>query len=134
MKPAYIVGGVVILAAVVLGAVSFANSLTPYVSIAEARNAGRSVQVHGYLKEELGYDASGEYRFVLTDDRGDEMLVVYRGTRPANFQQASGFVAIGRFDPEAGVFRARKLLVKCPSKYQQQSEEYQRQRATEAVP
>ncbi|MGC8874199.1 MAG: cytochrome c maturation protein CcmE [Chloroflexia bacterium] len=134
MKPAHIIGGLVILAAVVLGAVSFANSLTPYVSIAEARSTGRSVQVHGYLKEDLGYDASGEYRFVLMDDRGDEMLVSYKGTRPANFEQATGFVAIGRFDPEAGVFRARKLLVKCPSKYQEQSEEYQRQRATEAVP
>ncbi len=134
MKPAYIVGGLVVLAAVVLGAVSFVNSLTPYVSIAEARSAGRSVQVHGYLKEDLGYDASGAYRFILTDDQGDEMLVVYKGTRPANFQQASGFVAIGRYDAQTDSFQARKLLVKCPSKYQEQSEEYQRQRATEAVP
>lgn len=134
MKPAYVVGGLVLLAAVALGAVSFANSLTPYVSIAEARNSGRSVQVHGYLKEDLGYDASGTYRFVLTDDQGDEMLVVYRGTRPTNLQQASGLVAIGRYDPETDSFQARKLLVKCPSKYREQSEEYQRQRATEAVP
>ena len=33
-----------------------------------------------------------------------------------------------------GVFRAAKILVKCPSKYQEQSEEYQQQRATEGTP
>lgn len=122
MKPAYIVGGVVLVAAVVLGALSFANSLTPYVSIAEARDSRRSVQVHGYLKEVLGYDQEGNFRFVLVDDQDDAMVIVYERPRPANFDQASGFVAIGRYDPAGQVFRARKLLVKCPSKYQEQGQ------------
>lgn len=134
MKVAYIVGGIVIVAAVVLGAIAFSNTLTPYVPIAEARSTNHSVQVHGYLKEDLGYDQAGRFRFVLTDDNGDQMVVVYSGPRPANFEQANGFVAIGRYDSGEGTFLARKLLVKCPSKYQEQSEEYQRQRATEGTP
>lgn len=134
MKPAHIIGGVVVLAAVVLGGLAFANTLTPYVSIAEARTANRNVQVHGYLKETLGYDDAGHFRFVITDDNGDELTIVYEQPRPANFEQASGFVAIGRYDPQADVFRATKLLVKCPSKYQEQSEQYQRERSPETAP
>lgn len=134
MKPAYIVGGVVIVAAVVLGALAFANTLTPYVSISEARTVSRSVQVHGYLEERLPYDEAGGLRFVLVDDEGEQMTVVYDQPRPANFEQATGFVVIGRYDPLEQVFHADRILVKCPSRYQEQSEEYQQQRATERAP
>jgi len=112
-----------VLAAVIFGALAFANTLTPYVSIAEARQSDRSVQVHGFLKEVLGYDEQGHYRFVLVDEADDEMTVVYEQPRPANFEQASGFVAIGRYDSTAEVFRAHKLLVKCPSKYESADED-----------
>ena len=134
MKPAYLVGGIVILVAVVLGGLAFANTLTPYVSIAEARAANRSVQVHGFLKETLGYDPEGHFRFIIVDDKGDVLTIVYEQPRPANFEQANGFVAIGRYDPQTDVFRATKLLVKCPSKYQEQSAQYQQERPTEAAP
>jgi cytochrome c-type biogenesis protein CcmE len=134
LKPVYIVGGIVVLAAVVLGGLAFANTLTPYVSIAEARSANRNVQVHGYLKETLGYDAAGHFRFVIVDDQDDEMTIVYEQSRPSNFDQASGFVAIGRYDAQEGVFRATKLLVKCPSKYQEEGAQYQQQRPAEATP
>jgi cytochrome c-type biogenesis protein CcmE len=127
VKPAYIVGAIIVLVAVVFGAFAFANTLTPYVSIAEARGSPRSVQVHGFLKETVGYDEQGRYRFVLVDEAGDEMTVVYEQPRPANFEQANGFVAIGRYDPLEDVFQARKLLVKCPSKYQEQAAEFQNQ-------
>ena len=134
MKPAYIIGGIVILAAVVLGGIAFANTLTPYVSIAEARSSGRTVQVHGYLQKTLGYDEAGHFRFVIVDDNNDVLTIVYEQPRPANFEQATGFVAVGRYDAAQDVFRASKLLVKCPSKYQEQSEEYQRQQPAEAAP
>jgi cytochrome c-type biogenesis protein CcmE len=131
VKPAYIIGGVVILAAIVFGALAFANNLTPYVTIAEARAADRSVQVHGYLKEALGYDELERFNFVLEDDQGDEMLIVYDQAQPANFEQATGFVVIGRYDHSENAFLADKILVKCPSKYQEQAEEYQDQKGTE---
>jgi len=134
MKPIYLLGGVVVLAAVVLGALAFVQALTPYVSIAEAKASGRSVQVHGFLKETLGYDAGGRFRFVLVDEKGDEMTVAYGKSRPANFDQATGFVVIGRYDAASGLFLAEQVLVKCPSKYQEQGQEYLRERAGETAP
>jgi cytochrome c-type biogenesis protein CcmE len=44
--------------------------------------------------------------------------VRYHGLRPANFEDAISIVAIGSWDAGANEFAARKLLVKCPSKYQ----------------
>lgn len=128
LRPAYILGVVAILAAIVWGALAFSRMLTPYVSFAEARQSQRLVQVHGYLKELLGYDQDRHFRFVLVDDRGDTLTVVYEKALPANFGQAKGFVAIGRYDRGAGLFRAEQLLVQCPSKYQEQGA------PTEAVP
>lgn len=46
--------------------------------------------------------------------------VVYTRPKPANFEQAVSLVAIGRYDVTKGVFLADDMLVKCPSKYQEQ--------------
>jgi cytochrome c-type biogenesis protein CcmE len=132
VKPGYIIGGIVVVGAIVLGALAFFSTLTPYVSVAEARRSGGSVQVRGYLQESQGYDADGHYRFVLVDDKGDTMTVVYEQPLPANFDQVKSFVVGGRYDPATGFFRADKILVKCPSKYQEQSE--QNQPPAETVP
>lgn len=48
------------------------------------------------------------------------MKVVYTRPKPANFEQAVSLVAIGRHDMTKGVFLADDMLVKCPSKYQEQ--------------
>jgi cytochrome c-type biogenesis protein CcmE len=113
-----ILGGVVIAAFLGFGMFSFQKSLTPYVSFAEARDAGRAVQVKGYpnhatsrLDPELK-----AFCFTLRDDTGSTMDVVYRGAKPGNFEQAESVVAIGRY--EAGTLHADQLLVKCPSKYE----------------
>ncbi|MBI4758133.1 MAG: cytochrome c maturation protein CcmE, partial [Chloroflexi bacterium] len=58
------------------------------------------------------------FHFTLVDDRGDRMEIVYKGLKPANFDQATGVVAVGQY--QNGVFQAKQLLVKCPSKYQEQ--------------
>ncbi len=134
MKVVYVVGGLVLLAALVWGGLAFTNHLTPYVSIAEARAASRTVQVHGYMRETLGYDDAGRWRFVLVDDRGDVLTVACEQVPPAGLEGAAGLVAIGRYDASANLFRATRLLSECPSKYQEQSEEYQRRRPTEVLP
>lgn len=128
LRPAYILGVVVILAAVALGALAFERNLTPYVSYDEARRSERHVQVHGYLQKSLGYDQDNHFRFVMVDGRGDTLTVVCEKALPTNFEQAKGFVAIGRYDRSAGLFRAEQLLVQCPSKYQELGP------PTEAVP
>jgi cytochrome c-type biogenesis protein CcmE len=118
LKPAHIVGIAVILGALAFGATSFQSSLTPYVTVAEAKNATGTVQVSGLLADQGTYDQSGSFVFTMKDDKANTLKVIYKHPRPANFEQATGVVAIGRF--EAGVLQAETLLVKCPSKYEEQ--------------
>ena len=100
---------------------TFRTTLTPYVSFAEARAASRVVQVAGALeKQSTRYDTEAEaFYFALLDaETGATLPVRYHGLRPANFEDAISIVAIGSWDAGAQEFRAEKLLVKCPSKYQ----------------
>ncbi len=118
MRLSYILGGLVIIAALAFGASAFGKSLTPYVPFAEAHSGRGPVQVHGYIDGKGSYDAENDFHFTLVDDRGDRMEIVYKGLKPANFDQATGVVAVGQY--QNGVFQAKQLLVKCPSKYQEQ--------------
>ena len=118
IRPMYIIGGAVILAALAYGASAFQTSLTPYVAVAEAKNAKGTVQVSGLLGDLGTYDAAGNFVFTLKDDKNNTLMVVYKHPKPANFDQATGVVAIGRY--QGGVLQAESLLVKCPSKYEEQ--------------
>ena len=72
------------------------DSLHP---IAEAKAAKGLVQVSGLVDNgKSGYDASGNFTFVLTDDQGNKMPVVYKRVKPANFDHAIGVVAVGRYN------------------------------------
>ena len=117
MKRRYLIGGVIILAFILFGMRTFMRHITPYVSIAEARRVHKTVQVSGLLGVNKGtYDPqTHSLRFILTDKHGDSLLVTYRGVKPANFDNTTSVVVIGKYD--SGVFKAKKLLLKCPSKY-----------------
>ena len=117
MNKSYLIGGLLIVAFLSIGAVGFMKSLTPYVSISEARAATTTVQVKGALdKGRISVDKSGDLNFYITDEKDQELKVIYRGSKPGNFTQASHVVAIGAYHDDA--FHADKLIVKCPSKYQ----------------
>ena len=98
------------------GVTAFQGSLTPYRSFRDAR-AGGYVQVNGTLADPATTATrEGVLHFQLKDVDGEVMSIAYEGVKPANFEQATSVVAIGRF--HEGVFEADQLLVKCPSKYQ----------------
>jgi cytochrome c-type biogenesis protein CcmE len=116
-----ILGVALLLAFVGFALAAFRTSLTPYVSYEQARGNDRAVQVAGALEQgSTSYDqSSSSLLFTLRDpESGATLPVRYEGVRPANFEDAISIVAIGRWDAEAEVFTAGKLLVKCPSKYQ----------------
>jgi len=94
------------------------GGVTPYVGFQEARAAGGNVQVMGeILPAGTQYDTeSGSFIFYIADKSGDQLKVIYNGTKPGNFDQATSVVCIGKYSGES--FYASKLLVKCPSKYQ----------------
>lgn len=101
---------------------SFADSVTPYVGIQEAKAAtSSSVQVKGILAKDAPAPRMEGKDFVFTlqdEETGEELLVRYHGTKPDQFDEAHHIVAIGRMQGES--FSSDKLLIKCPSKYEQQ--------------
>jgi cytochrome c-type biogenesis protein CcmE len=117
MKRRTIIGLSVIVIFSAFAFYTFRSALNPYVSFAEAANTPRTVQVAGSLdKDSISYDSSAnELRFFLVDQGGTRALVVYEGAKPNNLEHAESVVVIGNYGD--GAFRARKLLVKCPSKY-----------------
>jgi cytochrome c-type biogenesis protein CcmE len=98
---------------------SFKQEMTPYVGFREAQTLGRTLQVAGALVKGSSSYADGALLFTIEEPgTGETMRVVYRGVKPANFEEALSVVAIGAFDAGRGTLEAEKLLVKCPSKYQ----------------
>jgi cytochrome c-type biogenesis protein CcmE len=124
MKPLHIAGIGIVLLAVVFGLFGLKDAFRPYTtSVAEAASSSRSVQLAGFLGSTGEYDEQKRWTFMLQDEDGAMVKVVSNETRPPNFEQAISVVAIGRFDKGQNAFMAEKLLVKCPSKYQEQLEQ-----------
>ncbi|NJP04805.1 MAG: cytochrome c maturation protein CcmE [Chloroflexaceae bacterium] len=122
IKPIHMVGIGIIMIAMVFGAFGFKDGFRSYTtSIDEARQNAQHVQLAGFLGSVGEYDADGRWTFLLQDESGDQVLVLSQEPRPANFEHATSIVAIGRYDPSMDAFIADDLLVKCPSKYQEQS-------------
>jgi cytochrome c-type biogenesis protein CcmE len=120
IKKSYVIGGVVIVLAMAMAMYTFQSTLTSYVTVSEAKASNRAVQVAGIVVEGTDkYDlASNNLLFTLREDGGDQMMVEYDGPRPGNFDNVTKVVAIGKYEPKKGVFLARELLVKCPTKYE----------------
>jgi cytochrome c-type biogenesis protein CcmE len=121
VRPLHLIGMAIIALAIGLGYLGLQQAFRPYTtSISEAVRSGRSVQLQGFLGSTGAYDAEGNFTFDLQDSTGQLVKVVYAQPKPANFEQAVSVVAIGHYDATKGVFLADELLVKCPSKYQEQ--------------
>lgn len=98
----------------------FTDSVTPYVSVADARAAQRNVQVKGVPDGTVApHMEDGHFVFSIADeDTGETMLVRYKGAKPDTFDDAYHVVAVGKYTGDA--FAADKLLIKCPSKYEEE--------------
>ena len=101
---------------------NLSESVTPYVSIAEAEASKSNVQVKGLLyKDFQPQQIDDNFCFVLQDEEtGQTMPVKYHGTKPDQFDSAYHIVAIGKYNADDKNFHANKLLIKCPSKYENQ--------------
>jgi cytochrome c-type biogenesis protein CcmE len=123
MKPKYIVGILIILVFIVFAAINLSKSLTPYVSLDDAKKSSKVVQVKGQrVVGSENFDVDKKvFTFKMEDDKGEQFSVVYHGVKPANLEEAEEIVVIGRYTQ--GQFEADQLLVKCPSKYQAEGAE-----------
>lgn len=131
MKKSHILIIVVIAAAIGI-LVSTAGDASTYVGFNEAyemATAGNKRDIH--VVGELTKDASGNivgiepgldkvsFSFVLVDENGKKQRVEYHEPMPQDFTKSEKVVVIGRYEGE--VFKASKILLKCPSKYQEQN-------------
>lgn len=119
MNVKVIVGVVVIIAGLVLGAMNFFESNIEYTNFAAAERSGKKVQVKGeWVKEkESSFNAQkAQFMFYMKDDAERVVRVVLDGGKPNNFELATSVVAKGKFDGDS--FHASDVLTKCPSKYE----------------
>ncbi|MBQ7454056.1 MAG: cytochrome c maturation protein CcmE, partial [Selenomonadaceae bacterium] len=92
---------------------NLAESVTPYVSIAEARaSSSNSVQVKGLLdKNFVPQQTCDEFTFSLADEESGETLKIkFDGIKPDQFDEAYHIVAVGKYDTTDNSFHAKKLL------------------------
>ncbi len=130
MKISHIIGVVAIAIAIAV-IVSMSGSASTYVDFQQAatlatEGSARKVHVVG----ELSKDASGSivgmmykpqedpnfFEFYLKDDKDKIQKVVYLNPMPQDFERSEKVVVIGAMKND--VFLADKILMKCPSKYQ----------------
>jgi cytochrome c-type biogenesis protein CcmE len=130
MKPKYIIALVII--AVAVGIIILtAGDASTYVNFGQAQqmaSEGSTTPIHvvGQLKkDEAGHIVGLEnsidklsFSFVLIDDDKKEQTVYYNEPMPPDFLRSEKVVVIGGYQGER--FIAKKILLKCPSKYQEQ--------------
>ena len=61
-------------------------------------------------------------RFSIEDENGATLPIVFYGPRPDNFQRAASAIVEGELLAD-GSFQADTLLLKCPSRYEEEPEE-----------
>ena len=130
MKKSYIVAMVIIAVAVAI-IVSTSSDASSYVTFTEAKNmaiANSKAKVHvvGTLPKNERGEIIGVYpsedklsfSFVLIDEHQQEQEVYYNEPMPTDFKRSEQVVIVGSYQND--VFVADKILLKCPSKYQEQ--------------
>jgi len=85
---------------------------------------GQRVRVNGDVVEGTeDWDANNVVlRFSISDESGGILPIVFFGPRPDNFQRAASAIIEGELMPD-GTFQAETLLLKCPSRYEEEPEE-----------
>jgi len=122
MKKIHIVAGVLMAGAVLLFVLTSTDFGTYYTfAEAELLEDERNVKIIGHLSKdkEMVYNPEidpNRFTFYMTDEEGDERKVVLLSEKPQDFEMSEQLVLTGRF--RDGTFVAREMLMKCPSKYQ----------------
>lgn len=130
MKKSHILGLLVIAAAIAI-IISTAGDASTYVGFEEAlamSTAGNKKEIHvvGELKKDtdghiIGLEEGTDrvsFSFIMIDENGKEQKVFYDEPMPSDFTRSEKVVVIGSYENES--FKASKILLKCPSKYQEQ--------------
>ncbi|HUH18680.1 cytochrome c maturation protein CcmE [Albibacterium sp.] len=123
--------GIVVIAVFIAIIISIYGDSSTYASFDEAQETEAELHVVGQLnkEKELVYNPTQNanyFSFYMLDEHGKECKVVFQGSKPQDFERSEQIVLTGKMVGEE--FHASKILMKCPSKYNDQQIE-----VTEAV-
>ncbi len=127
----FFVGGFLLLAVVVALIVQATISTGAYYMTVHEVRAGAATLVGQRVRVSGEVVAGSEdwnaqqitLRFAISDEHSDQQLpIVFYGPRPDNFQRAASAIVEGELLPD-GAFKAETLLLKCPSRYEEDPEE-----------
>lgn len=122
MKKTHIAGIIIIALAVTTLIISLGDT-SAYVTFDKAeKHPGKEYHVVGKLAEDkpLIYNPRKDpnfFAFYMIDSTGRQQKVIYRDAKPRDFERSDKIVIIGQMGEKA--FHASKILMKCPSKYQE---------------
>ena len=122
----FLVGGAVV--ALVIGlliATSFSGSTSDYLTIAEVKALDveqvRDSRVAGAIvPNSVGWNTRELHLTFMIEDETGTLPISYHGPQPDMLVDAVEAVAIGKYDHAGQVFEAEELLMKCPSKYEEE--------------
>lgn len=130
MKKTHIFG-IVIIAIAVMIIIITAGDASTYVTFLEAKkmaSEGKNKKIHvvGQLKKDEDNNVTGlqvtedklSVSFLMVDGENTEQKVYYNEPMPPDLMRSEQVVVIGSF--KENVFVADKILLKCPSKYQEE--------------
>ncbi len=122
MKKSHLLAIVVV--AVAIGIlISASKDVTTYANFAQATQSEDKVKLVGQLVKErpVEYDPEKDPNFLafyLKDDAGEVRRVELLAAKPQDFERSESIVLTGKMKGET--FAASDMLLKCPSKYQDQ--------------
>lgn len=127
MKNKYIFGGVIIVIFMAVMVYLLTQTSIQYEeNFNRIRTTDKSFKATGVWVKDKNYELDNQKRtfsFYLADAYGVEMKVLYKGSMPNNFESATSVVVTGKYHD--GVFEAKDILTKCPSKYEGEYKEEQ---------
>jgi cytochrome c-type biogenesis protein CcmE len=120
MKTTHII--ILVFIAIAIGVlISFTGDLSSYETVASAQQKeGKFVRLIAKVDKTapIEYDAVKNPNFLVftaVDTLGNKTKVVYRDSKPTDFEKSERLVLNGRM--QNGQFECKDMLLKCPSKY-----------------
>src|SRR5690606_22916727 len=112
--------GIILIALFIAIIISIYGDSSTYASFAQAQETEAELHVVGQLnkEKELIYDPMKDanyFAFYMIDEKGKECKVVFSGSKPQDFERSEQIVLTGKM--VGSEFHASKILMKCPSKY-----------------
>jgi len=126
----FIIGGLLLVGLVIALMVQATLSTGAYyITVGELNGKGASIVGERVRVSGTVVDGSEDWRpeeitlrFSIVDENGAQLPIIFSGPRPDNFQRAASAIVEGELLPD-GSFQAETLLLKCPSRYEEEPEE-----------